>query len=68
VALGERPLHGGRLLHRHRRPDQQAVEQEGPHQAQAWVLRHQAHAIRRLPRLPARRALLVEPHLPAGDD
>ena len=58
VALGGRPLHGGRLLHRHRRPDQPAVQQEGPHQAQARLLRHQAHALQRLPRLQARQALL----------
>jgi hypothetical protein len=58
VALGGRPLHGGRLLHRHRRRRPEEVQQEGPHQAQAGNLRHQAHALRRLHPLQAGQALL----------
>jgi hypothetical protein len=58
VALGGRPLHGGRLLHRHRRRRPEEVQQEGPHQAKAGNLRHQAHTLRRLHPLQARQALL----------
>ncbi|EEC80872.1 hypothetical protein OsI_23498 [Oryza sativa Indica Group] len=58
MALGGGPVHGGDLLHHVRRCDPEAVQQQGPDQAQAWILRREAHALRRLHPVHSRQEVL----------
>lgn len=66
MALGGGPVHGGDLLHHVRRCDPEAVQQQGPDQAQARILRHEAHPLRWLHPMRGRQAVLERGGRPTG--